>query len=113
MSLTFLVMLTSAHLENLDLLMTTFRNNFRQNRCAFNQGGADADRFAFADSQDLVKGDFGSNFRRYLFYFVFFASGNFVLFATGFYDRVHGNSINKNNVEKPEKSGRKKVNNKL
>jgi hypothetical protein len=37
----------------------------------------------------LIDGDFGTNVCRYLFYFKFFASDNFVLLATGFYDRVH------------------------
>ena len=30
-----------------------------------------------------------AHIRRYLFYLDFFASSNLVLFATGFYDRVH------------------------
>jgi hypothetical protein len=30
-----------------------------------------------------------ANFRSNLFYFNFFTDGNFVLFAAGFYDRVH------------------------
>jgi octaprenyl-diphosphate synthase len=38
----------------------------------------------------LVKSDFAADFRWYLFYFQFFACSNFILFATGFYDRVHG-----------------------
>jgi hypothetical protein len=37
----------------------------------------------------LIDGEFGTNVCRYLFYFKFFASDNFILFATGFYDRVH------------------------
>jgi hypothetical protein len=38
----------------------------------------------------LVQGDFLPNVCRYLFYLEFFASGNAILLATGFYDRVHG-----------------------
>jgi octaprenyl-diphosphate synthase len=57
--------------------------------------GADDDRradlhgFAFANHENLVKGDFCANCCRYLFYFQFFAADNPILLAPGFYDRVH------------------------
>jgi hypothetical protein len=37
----------------------------------------------------LIDHDFLANVRSNLFYFNFFASDNTILFATGFYDRVH------------------------
>ncbi|GDX58486.1 hypothetical protein LBMAG30_26490 [Comamonadaceae bacterium] len=37
----------------------------------------------------MVEYDFLAYIRSNLFYFNFFAGRNFVLFATGFYDRVH------------------------
>ena len=46
--------------------------------------------FAIAYHQYLVESDFAANVCRYLFYFKFFASGNAILLATGFYDRIHG-----------------------
>ncbi|AMO97354.1 hypothetical protein CFter6_4773 [Collimonas fungivorans] len=37
----------------------------------------------------MINSEFGANVCRYLFYFEFFAGNNLILFATGFYDRVH------------------------
>ena len=84
-----LVVLTTTHLENLHLIVTTLSHNSNQYRSTFNQGSTKLDAVARANGEDLVNGDFGTNVCRYLFYFKFFASDNFVLFATGFYDRVH------------------------
>ncbi|MDB5884978.1 MAG: hypothetical protein JWR74_1149, partial [Polaromonas sp.] len=39
----------------------------------------------------LVNNDLLAYVRSNLFYFNFFSSSNFVLFAAGFYDRVHVN----------------------
>ena len=93
MSLTFLIMFTPAHLENLDLFMTALRHNRCLNLSTFDQWGTETNGLAFAYGQNLVKSDLGSNVSRYLFYFIFFACDNLVLLAAGFYDRVHGNSI--------------------
>src|SRR5450830_386674 len=89
MALVLLVVLTAAHLEDLDLVVTTLGNHFHQNRCTFNQWSTKLDAVARADGEDLIDGEFGTNVCRYLFYFEFFASDNFILLATGFYDRVH------------------------
>ena len=56
---------------------------------SFNQRSTETDAVASAHCEHLIEGDFGTNVSRYLFYFKFFSSDNFVLFATGFYDRVH------------------------
>ena len=101
MSLAFLIMFAPAHLENLDLFMTTLRHNRCLNLSTFNQWRTEANGFAFADGQNLVKSDFGSNVSRYLFYFIFFSCDNLVLLAAGFYDRVHGNSIENYVLIKP------------
>jgi hypothetical protein len=93
MPLPFLVMLAPPHLENTDLVMPPLGNYRGQNRGTFNQGRPYANAFAFADSQNLVERDFGSNVCRYLFYLVFFSGENLILLAAGFYDRIHGNSI--------------------
>ena len=58
-------------------------------RCAGHQGRANLDFSAVTDSQNLVKHNLLAYIRSNLFYFNFFASGNTILFATGFYDRVH------------------------
>ena len=104
MTLTLLVMFATAHLENLDLVVATLCYNRSLNLGTVNQWSAEANGFAFAYCQNLIESDFGTNVCRYLFYFIFFACDNFVLFAAGFYDRVHGNSINKC-VKNPENSG--------
>jgi hypothetical protein len=49
----------------------------------------ETDAFAFADHQHLIEDHFRAHVRRYLFYFEFFAGGNLILLAAGFYDRVH------------------------
>src|SRR5471030_1535308 len=89
MALMLLVVLTTTHLENLHFIVTTVCHNSNQYLCTLNQGSTKFDAFAFANGEDLIDGEFGTNVCRYLFYFKFFASDNFVLFATGFYDRVH------------------------
>lgn len=89
MALMLLVVLTTTHLENLHFIVTTVCHNSNQYLCTLNQGSTKLDAFAFANGEDLIDGEFGTNVCRYLFYFKFFASDNFVLFATGFYDRVH------------------------
>ena len=65
------------------------RHNRSQDRSTFDQRRTKLDGVASAHCEDLVESDFGSNVCRYLFYFEFFASDNFILLATGFYDRVH------------------------
>jgi hypothetical protein len=89
MALTLLVVLTTAHLEDTDLVVTTMRNHFHQHRCTFDQRSTKLDAVARANGEDLIDREFGTNVSRYLFYFKFFTSDNFVLLATGFYDRVH------------------------
>jgi hypothetical protein len=44
---------------------------------------------AASDGEHLVDRDLLANIRSNLFYFDLFASSNLVLFAAGFYDRVH------------------------
>jgi hypothetical protein len=61
--------------------------------CAGHQGRANLEFSAVSDSQHLVNHDFLAHFRSNLFYFNFFASSNTILFATGFYDRVHMNLL--------------------
>jgi hypothetical protein len=88
MTLMLLVVLTTTHLEDLHLVVTTVGNNSTRT-LAPSTSGAPNLMLARANGEDLVDGDFGTNVCRYLFYFEFFASSNFVLFAAGFYDRVH------------------------
>src|SRR3990167_7529317 len=89
MALVFLVMLTTAHLENFDLIVATVRQYRSQHRCTFDQWRTKLNGVARANREYLIESDFGANVCRYLFYFEFFASDNFILLATGFYDRVH------------------------
>jgi len=48
----------------------------------------------FVDGKHLVDHDLLANVRSNLFYFNFFASSNTILFAAGFYDRVHVDLFN-------------------
>ena len=89
MALVFLVVLTTTHLKNLHFIVTTVCHNRNGNRCTFNQWRTKLNGVARAYCENLIDGEFGTNVCRYLFYFKFFASDNFILFATGFYDRVH------------------------
>ena len=82
-------MLATAHLEDLDLVVTALSKHSRLDHSPCNERRADFYGFAFADHEDLIKYHFCANFCRYLFYFQFFASGDTILLATGFYDRVH------------------------
>ena len=88
MSLVLLVVLTTAHLEDIHLGMTTVRDHLGGDLGAGNEGRANLDRLAFADHEHLVKGDFRANVRRYLFYFDLFAGDDAILLDAGFYDRV-------------------------
>ena len=67
-----------------------WRDDGRLDRRAGDDGLTQTDAFAFADHQHLIENDFRADVRRYLFYLEFFAGGNLVLLAAGFYDRVHG-----------------------
>jgi len=89
MTLALLVVLTTTHLEDTHFVVATVGHNSHLNRSTFNQRSTKLDAVARANGENLVDRDFGTNVCRYLFYFEFFASDNFVLLATGFYDRVH------------------------
>src|SRR5690606_26898041 len=89
-ALMLLVVLATAHFEDLDLVVPAMRKNRCLDHGASDDRGTNFQLVAFAHRQDLVQGDFLPNVSRYLFYLEFFASGNTILLATGFYDRVHG-----------------------
>ncbi|KGC29702.1 hypothetical protein X979_5717 [Burkholderia pseudomallei MSHR7527] len=84
-----LVVLPATHLEDGDLGMTTVRYDGSLDGSPTDQRRTELNRFAFAHCENLVERDFCVNVCRYLFYFQFFANGNLVLLAAGFYDRVH------------------------
>jgi hypothetical protein len=89
MALTLLVVLTTTHLEDTHFVVATLRNNSHANRSTFHQRSTKLDALALAYCENLIDSEFGTNVCRYLFDFEFFASDNFILLATGFYDRVH------------------------
>ena len=94
MALVLLVVLAPAHLEYGHLLAATMRDDGCLDGCAGDDRLTQTDAFAVTDHQHLIDDHFCAHVRRYLFYFEFFAGGNFVLLAAGFYDRVHeGNSV--------------------
>jgi hypothetical protein len=93
--LTLLVVLATAHLEDVHFVVPAMGEDRDRDRCAGNQGSADLEFAAVADSQNLIKHDLLAHIRSNLFYFNFFASSNTILFATGFYDRVHMNLLKK------------------
>ena len=65
------------------------RQHSGNHSCAGHQGSADFQVAAVSDSEHLVDHDFLAYVRSNLFYFNFFAGGNAILLAAGFYDRVH------------------------
>ncbi|MEN3365390.1 MAG: hypothetical protein V7606_2664, partial [Burkholderiales bacterium] len=77
MALTLLVVLTTAHLENLDLIVATVRQYRSLDLGTINQRRTKFNGVTSAHCEHLIKGDFGTNVSRYLFYFEFFASSNF------------------------------------
>src|SRR5437868_8926361 len=89
MALTLLVVLATAHLEDLHFVVTTLGDNGSFDGSPAHQRRTKFDLVAGAHCEHLVERDFCANVCRYLFYFKFFASSNFVLLTAGFYDRVH------------------------
>ncbi|EIM31625.1 hypothetical protein LepocDRAFT_00003580 [Leptothrix ochracea L12] len=71
MALVALVMLTTTHLEDANLVVPTLRQHRRRHRCAFNQGRANFQISAATDSQNLINDNLLANFRSNLFYFNF------------------------------------------
>ena len=66
--------------------MCQHRGNDRGTR---HQGRANLELSAVTNGEHLVNHDLLANVRSNLFYFDLLAGCNFVLLATGFYDRVH------------------------
>ena len=95
MPLAFLIVLATAHLEDAHFVVQTVCHNRGIYSGAGHQGRTNLDFSAVSDGQNLVNHDFLAYVRSNLFYFNFFASSNFVLFATGFYDRVHVDLLEK------------------
>src|SRR5574344_250808 len=93
MGLVLGVVLTATQLENAHLVVLTVGDHGGLHASAGHQGGANLQLGAVTDSQNLVKHDFLAYVRSNLFYLDFFASSNTILFATGFYDRVHTTSF--------------------
>jgi hypothetical protein len=87
--LPLLIVLATTHFENAHLVMPALSQHHGYNACACHQGSPDFQIRTCADGEHLVNRDLLANIRSNLFYFNFFASGNFVLLATSFYDRVH------------------------
>jgi octaprenyl-diphosphate synthase len=92
--LTFLIVLTTTHLEDANLVVLAVCHHSGFDSRAGHQGRANLEFSAVADCQNLVDHDLLAYVRSNLFYFDFFASGNAILLATGFYDRVHVDLFN-------------------
>src|SRR5450631_531794 len=89
MALRLLIVLAAAHLEDLQLHAAPVGDDGGGDCRSGHQGIADLHGVAVRDHQDLIEDNLSANVCRYLFYFDFFAGGNAVLLAAGFYDRVH------------------------
>jgi hypothetical protein len=88
-TLTFLIVLATAQLEDAHFVVLSMRHHGGLDRCAGHQGRANLHFSAVSDSQNLVDHNLLAYVRSNLFYFNFFAGSNPILLATGFYDRVH------------------------
>ncbi len=71
-TLTFLVVLATAHLEDANLVVPALGKDSNRNSSAGHQGRTDRDSAAGADSQYLVNNDLLAYVRSNLFYFNFF-----------------------------------------
>ncbi len=91
MALALLIVLTTTHLENAHLVVLAVGYYRNRHSCSGHQGRTNLQLCAVADCQNLVDHDFLAYVRSDLFYLDFFAGSNTILFATGFYDRVHKN----------------------
>lgn len=89
MALALLIVLTTAHLEDANLVVLAVGHDSGYHGCAGHQGCANLEFSAVADSQNLIDHDLLAYVRSNLFYFNFFAGSNAILLAAGFYDRVH------------------------
>ena len=89
MTLALLVVLAATHLEDANLVVPAVGQHFGHHGCACHQGSPDFQVRAASDGKHLVDRDLLANIRSNLFYLDLFASSNLVLFAAGFYDRVH------------------------
>ena len=84
----FLIVFAATHFENADFFAATVCNYFCRYFRALDKGSAYFYRLAVSNHQNFGQFDLAVEFGWYLFYFQFFANGNFILFAAGFYDRV-------------------------
>jgi hypothetical protein len=73
MTLMFLVVLTTTHLEDADLVATTVGNDSSRNGGTSYQRGAYNNLFTVSDHQHFFEYDLAVDVCRYLFYFEFFA----------------------------------------
>src|SRR6185369_17163493 len=93
-ALPLLIVLATAHLEDANLVMPALRHHGGHHACARYQGSPDRQVSTGTNGQHLVDRDLLANIRSNLFYLDLFASSNLVLFAAGFYDRVHISPFN-------------------
>lgn len=85
----FLIVFPTPHFEYLDFFAAPVSENRRLDARACDNRLTHADAFAVSDHQNLIENDLCADIRRNLFYLESFTGGNAVLFAAGFYDRVH------------------------
>ena len=79
MTAMLLVVLATAHLEDLHLVVTTLGDNGSLDGSPANQRRTKFDLVAGAHCEHLVERDFCANVCRYLFYFKFFAGRDAIL----------------------------------
>src|SRR6187402_2222261 len=89
MALRALIVLAPAHLEDLDLHAAAVADYGGRDFRSRHQGVTELYGVTVRDHENLVEDNLSANVCRYLFYFEFFAGGNSILLAAGFYDRVH------------------------
>src|SRR5258708_8809970 len=89
MPLRLLVVLAAAQLEDLHLRAASVGDDGGRNFRSGHQGITELYGVSIRNHEDLVEDNLSANVCRYLFYFDFFAGGNTILLAAGFYDRVH------------------------
>jgi octaprenyl-diphosphate synthase len=89
MPLVLLIVLAAAHLENAHFVVATVRKHGDGDLRTADQRLTECDRITIRNHEYLIEDDLRANICRYLFYFKFFAGGDAILLASGFYDRIH------------------------
>src|SRR3954467_13053596 len=93
MPLCLAVVLAATHLVNAHLIAAPMSEDASGHGRPSDKWRAQRDIIAASDEEHLVEYDLRTDLRRYLLYFQLLPGADTVLFAAGFYDRIHGEPL--------------------